>query len=342
MKLRILLSLLAFLFVGQLRGAFSLVAHTIAGSSTGTNVTTSAINTTGANLIIVTVAQSGAVDPVSDSNGNTWTQLLASSGSNKSTLLYCFNPTVGVGHTFTATGGGFPAIGVQAWSGAATSPFDVQNTNFSTTAVTSLQPGSVTPGSSNELIISGLMWTFDGVTGLSIDSGFTISDQTPHVSGQHFGAGIAYFVQSAAGAIDPTWSWTTASNSVTSIASFKAASTPSIPTAGVAWHQRLTFVPNSTTVVTNQDSLIGHLHLTNSGSTTAHIVLTDNSTNCNGAGCQFWPTISIAPNTSYDVDFGGMLCTGGIKWSASAANAVVGYIRGFYTLPILARLWGAQ
>jgi hypothetical protein len=122
------------------------------------------------------------------------------------------------------------------------------------------------------------------------------------------------------------------------ISAARAQTATAYPVVGVAWHQPQVFVPNSTTVVTNQDSLIGHLHLANASASSVTVTLQDTSTNCNGGACQFWPAIPIAPNTSYDNDFGGMLCTGGIKWSASAANAVVGYIRGNYTLPILSEL----
>ena len=121
--------------------AFSLIAHTATGSAG----TTSGINTTGANLIVVTVAydtQSG----VSDSNGNTWTALTAQSGSQdgNARMYYCFNPTVGAGHTFTSAQG-YGAICVSAWSGAATSPQDQQNGQYNGPSPTStIEPDRIT------------------------------------------------------------------------------------------------------------------------------------------------------------------------------------------------------
>lgn len=108
------------------------------------------------------------------------------------------------------------------------------------------------------------------------------------------------------------------------------------PVVGLAWHQPETYVPNVNTAVTTQDSLVGHLHLANKTGSTVVVTLSDTSTNCNGAACQFWPAIPISGNTVYDNDFGGMLVTGGVQWSANTQNAVVGYLRGNYVLPILA------
>lgn len=117
--------------------------------------------------------------------------------------------------------------------------------------------------------------------------------------------------------------------------SIRAQTATAYPVVGGGWHQAQVYVPNVTTAVTTADSLLGHLHLANVTGSTVVVTITDNSTNCNGAACQLWPAIPIAGNTVYENDFGGMLCTGGIKWSANTQNAVDGYMRGNYVLPIL-------
>ena len=82
-----------------------LIAHAIVGSSTGNNATTSAIDTTGATLLVALIVTDTGGGTMSDSKGNTWTALTAHSGGTTVTgqLFYVSNPTVGSGHTFTPT-----------------------------------------------------------------------------------------------------------------------------------------------------------------------------------------------------------------------------------------------
>ncbi len=110
------------------------------------------------------------------------------------------------------------------------------------------------------------------------------------------------------------------------------------PTVGELWHQPQVFVPASSTPITTSDSLLTHFHLANTSAGSISVTFTDNSTNCGGSPCQFWPAISLAANTVQEVDFGvgGILCTGGIKWSASSGSAVVGWAKGSYVRTQLA------
>ena len=110
------------------------------------------------------------------------------------------------------------------------------------------------------------------------------------------------------------------------------------PMPGQPWHQPQVFVPSVTTAVTTSDSLLGHLHLANTSGSTVTITMTDGSTACGGGVCQFWPAITIAANTVYENDFGGMLCTGGVKWSAGTGSAVEGWIKGTYVQSAVAAL----
>lgn len=206
--------------------SFTLIANTGAGDTID-SVTTSSINTTGANLIVVNTAwYNGVGDPtLSDSKINSWTGLTGRlSGANESQrLFYCFNPTVGSGHTFTLAGSTTaPAIGVSAWSGAGTSPFDQQNgaTNL---GASTLSTGSVTPGQDNELVISGICVTNNGGGAVSINGGFTITNTVAFSSGNHEGVSMAYLIQTTATAANPQWNATNSADSLTaSIATFKA------------------------------------------------------------------------------------------------------------------------
>lgn len=204
--------------------AFALIAN--AAAAGGTNATTtSSINTTGANLIVIAVASYAvaSVPVITDSNSNTWTNIIntASAANGRASLFYCLNPTVGAGHTFTATRtGGYQNLAVVAFSGAKATSVTDQSNGATTGAATALATGSITPSEDNELIVSALC--FNAVNTIAIDSGMTISNQVNYVSGVNFGIMCAYKIQTTAAAINPSASWGTSTQAEISIASFKA------------------------------------------------------------------------------------------------------------------------
>jgi hypothetical protein len=94
------------------------------------------------------------------------------------------------------------AIAIAAFTGGNTaSPFDTQNGQSLSNSAT-VQPGTVTPGAANELVMTGLEFTSAPV---SVDSGVTILDQVPMAGGQYWGVALGYTIQSAAAAVNPTW-----------------------------------------------------------------------------------------------------------------------------------------
>lgn len=209
--------------------AIALVAHQKAASVGGANCTTPAIDTTGANLLVVAIAdfESGST-VLSDSKGNTWTPLTrrAAVGSGAVQLYYCASPTVGSGHTFTATAtASFPAIFAAAFSGAHTSPFDAESagTVFEVAAGprTTIDNANLTPSQNNALVVTGLG---GGGVSILIDESFIITDSADLSGGNNFAGGLAYIIQTTAGATSPTWSWTNNSSGVAAAsASFKVA-----------------------------------------------------------------------------------------------------------------------
>jgi hypothetical protein len=91
----------------------------------GSGGTTAALDTSGANLLILSVSwytiNTANPSTISDSKGNTWTALTrrnSPSGHFAHRLWYATNPTVGTGHTFTVTASAdqYPAILVYAFS----------------------------------------------------------------------------------------------------------------------------------------------------------------------------------------------------------------------------------
>lgn len=206
------------------------VSGTCAASSDSNNVTTSAINTTGANFMIIGIghAVSTAVTTPTDSvGGNTWTALTGQDapGNNGMVFYYAANPNTGASQTFTESpNNNFPSICVFAFSGVTTtSPFDVQNGSNTASNVTTKQPGSVTPSQNNEVIVSAV--SFGNAT-MSVDSGFTIpgSGQINGISGHSYGTAMGYLIQTSASAVNPTWTVSVGSAQplATVIATFKA------------------------------------------------------------------------------------------------------------------------
>jgi hypothetical protein len=197
-------------------GGWSLIAHTgIDGAGSG--VTTSAINTTGANLLVAVCNWYASSGSVSDSNGNIWTLGFATSGADTQvSIYYVYNPTVGSGHTFTWSAVNGP-ITVMAWSGSASSPAD-QSAGQNTTGATTVPPGSITPSQNNELVIAGV----DANNNISsIDSGYTITDNESYTSGVSLGGAAAYLIQTTASATNPTFTLSGTNDSGAAIMSFK-------------------------------------------------------------------------------------------------------------------------
>jgi hypothetical protein len=203
--------------------AFALVsgAHTAAGTTNQTTVTTPSIDTTGADLLVAAIGVYGdeSNGSLSDSYGNTWHGLTTygTGGQVSVRLYYCRGGTVGAGHTFSwGTWTVFPALAVAAFSGSATSlAFDAEA--GSNTA----SPGSVTPAASGELMVSGLCWYPSGT--VSIDSSFSTTDQVNY-NGTTMGVALAYKIKSDAAAESPAWSHSGSfAQAASALAAFKAA-----------------------------------------------------------------------------------------------------------------------
>jgi hypothetical protein len=230
MLARLVLALfLCVAWATEVHAGYAKVASVSAASSNGgVSVTTGAIDTTGANLIVCATGsyEGGGEFTPTDSKGNTYSTLTASLVGNgpQAQIHYVFNPTVGSGHTFSGgIAGTFPAIACIAFSGSVTSPFDQENGN-TTASAASLTTGSVTPTENNELLIAVVSWDA-AITNLAINESFTLDQSVAYGSGQNEGLGLAFFIQGTAGALNPQWTWTTSRPAAARIATFKAAAT---------------------------------------------------------------------------------------------------------------------
>jgi len=222
-------TLTIFLLAATAHAAIHLEASTCASGSTST-VTTSAIDgTAGTNhlIVIFEVRFTTLATPTDSTSANTYTKL--NTVTNSSTLhaiYYAENATVSSTQTFTIPNGvaTFPAICVMIFSGVATaSSFDQQSTG-GTNNGTSVQPGaSGLPSQDNELVVSGLAFAAS-ITGTAVATPtMTITNTAAYSAGNNFGQSAAYYIQTSAASVNPTWSWSTGSQVNCSIATFKPA-----------------------------------------------------------------------------------------------------------------------
>lgn len=227
--------------------SIALVVNTKASGNSGGAGPTSAIDTTGATLLVVNVAHEVASSGVgvTDSKGNTYVALTTYSGvAGKTTIFYCKAPTVGTGHTFTVSGtSAYASMEVSAWSGTDQTA-NADGDNGGSNSGTTVQPGSLLPSQNGSLIIfAGNLSGAGTISG--VDSGFTLLDQSPLVGGSADGSFLAYKIQSTAASVNPTASASGSMPMSAAITSFKAASggpltvsTPSpLPSVqvGTAW-----------------------------------------------------------------------------------------------------------
>ena len=197
-------------------------------SATGVpnTATTGDLDSTGADLIVVIISQFVANGTLSDSEGNSWTQLTDQAGTNsRSRMFYAISPITSSTHTFTFTCPGcnagdapYAVVGAAAFSAGDTVQFD-QETGAVTPIGTSVTPGSITPGAAENLLITSQ--TVDNTHGdQSVTGGFTELYDVAYNASSNMGGQAAYLIQSAATAADPTWSSVLARGRTSQLASF--------------------------------------------------------------------------------------------------------------------------
>jgi hypothetical protein len=212
-------------------------------------VTSAAINTTGATLIVIATSDYGIngctyPDTITDSKSNTWTcagTYSSDASVDHATIWYSIPTSVGSGHTFTVSGS-LDSFAVAAFAGTAISSVVDAVTGAGGSSST-LQPGSLTPGADNELLIAvGAVY---GVNVSSVDSPFS-SNLVQNVAGGpvNEAVALAYEIQTTATARNPTWTFSGSQYPATILVAFKAASGPPPCCSGVTsgnWHNPVTW-----------------------------------------------------------------------------------------------------
>ncbi len=176
--------------------------NTLWNTNTDVLGATGAIDTTGADLIVGAASTFGdTVTTFIDSKGNTWHRVATGADNSGQTTVQFFwtaATSVGSGHSFEADSAThFPAVAVAAFSGY--SAFDQAGG-----ASSAVQPGSMTPAEDGELVLTAIGWFPSGT--LSVNGGFTISDQQDFNPSFSIGCALAYLIQTTATPSNPTWS----------------------------------------------------------------------------------------------------------------------------------------
>ena len=99
---------------------------------------------------------------------------------------------------------------------------------------------------------------------------------------------------------------------------------------GRPWQYGMTALPSSPTQITTNSTSVDYLYLANTSGSSVTVTIVDGSTNCNGAACKVFPSVTIAANTVYAVPCYGVYATNGISWSANTANVIHAWIAGRY------------
>lgn len=197
-------------------GAWTLIASvSVSGDGSTSTLTSSPIDTTGANLIVCFIQAAGFATLSDNGAGgtpNSYTDLTDPSGSPRAGFKYKISPSVGPGHTFTAING--ISFIVQAWKKNAGTPvLDVDAAGASGGGSGwdnggNVQPGSITPTTSADLMLSGIIWDVGTDPSLAtINSTYTIGTAI-HTLGSGSGPvnlSLATKIKSDAAAENPTW-----------------------------------------------------------------------------------------------------------------------------------------
>lgn len=194
-------------------GAITYIAST--GGYVGDNGgTTTAIDTTGANLVVICEEYFGTStlsDSVSSPSFTVVTNM--TDGTRKLRIVYVAAPTTSASYTVTSSGTGiYSSLQVMAFAGANASPFEHLAGDIQGSA-TSITPGSITPGQNGSLLVSAVQNSAGYID--SISGGYSTNSMLGPIGA------AAYLIQGTAGAANPTWYVSGVSALLSAHASFK-------------------------------------------------------------------------------------------------------------------------
>lgn len=190
-------------------------AHAVGKTTIAGDVTTPAINTTGATLVIG--AMSGLVGAtVGDGGLNTsFNYLTTYTNTGCIKMWYLENPNTSTTHQFATISGQYEAMAVAAFSGTLTAS-SLRDSNGNTATAATISPGNA--GASGDLIFTGVEGNFFVASG--IGGSFTILDSVANIPpSANFSITSAWKI--ATGVENPLWTMSASDTLASAIASFK-------------------------------------------------------------------------------------------------------------------------
>ena len=183
--------------------------------------TTTGVDTTGADFLLVVISYWSQSSTLSDSKTNSWNWLTTYGTTNAFVKIgYVYNPNVGSGHTFSAYAD-YGCIFFYAFSGMdiTSAVYDTENGANEAT-----NTGSITPNVTGELLVTAFCGGASGNTS-TVSGGFVIEDLTPYSAGVNPGGGVAFDnVYDSTDAVSCDWTDVAVANNALTIAAFKLAS----------------------------------------------------------------------------------------------------------------------
>lgn len=213
----------------QYTGAASQWEHVVsvkAGSANGISVTSSNVDTRGADVgfaVLGSVASFGQ-QPLFDNQGNYWKPVFSQShsGGVLATLYTCENLRTSATHNlFTGAIGNSPGLAATFYKGHRTvSMTDLSDYLNTGNAATFSPPNGITPTVNDALVLS-LMASFAGSTAPIVDSNLFYQSYSCNALGNHMGIGLGRIVQATAALAKPAWTTGSTGDHVTAVLSFK-------------------------------------------------------------------------------------------------------------------------
>ncbi len=175
-----------------------------AGASGAVNM--AACNGAGGLFVAIIGGLSTVSAPSADTGSNSWTPATGRPGaaSGELHLYYVLAPSASASHTFTNGVTSFGSMIVLGFSGVGA--FDKES-GSAAPGVSTVQPGSLTPATDGTSVF---VTAAGGGNGLvhSVNAPFTFDKENDFSGGSNYDTASGYFIQGAAGAQNPTWSYT--------------------------------------------------------------------------------------------------------------------------------------
>lgn len=180
-------------------GGFTLLNHATSTSG-GSSASLSGFDATGADLLVI-LNTNYEITSVTDSESNTYTAAFYPGAGGSPAIYYCVNPSVSSSMTFTVSGNAnwFEVLSI---SGCDTGDA-LEDTSSAGGGV-----GTCTAAVDGSLFVVAANMNSADLTGLTIDSDFTMLSYVNHIGGNRYASAFAYKIKSGTGDESPTLSVT--------------------------------------------------------------------------------------------------------------------------------------